>query len=137
VRPYQRGDERRFTPRPDMREEMRRVGWDWTAGAPGPTWTLVRYHDQVLGLGGGFPQGLGAYQVWSALTELPRGDWAPAILCAAAVVRHLEQSHGARRLTVLVRKGFHQAERTMERLGFSRSTEPANWPGYLLMSKGR
>jgi hypothetical protein len=138
LRPWQPGDERAFVPRPDMAAEGAALAWDWSNGPPGPTWSLIRWPAQVIGVGGGRPAAEpGVYQVWACLEAFPRGDWALAILCASAVIRQLERAHGARRLTVLVRKGVAPFERTMERLGFTRTTEASCWPGYLIMAKGR
>lgn len=148
VRPYRPGDEAAFLPRPDLAADLAKAGWDLGRdGPPGPTWTLARLGDgrpgspreldQVLGVGGGVPgAAAGSFQVWTVMAPIRRHDWGLALLCAAYVIAWLQKEHGARRLTVLVRCGFREAERTMERLGFTRSAEDSRFPGYRVMAKG-
>lgn len=139
LRPWRAGDETAFVPRPDMAAEGGAARFDWSKGPPGPTWSLVRWPEQVIGIAGGVPVASepGVFQVWACLADFPRGDWGLAILCAATAIKHLESSHGAKRLTVLVKKDFHPARATMDRLGFKRTTEASCWPGYIIMAKGR
>ena len=114
---WRAGDEDAFTPRPDAAAERAATGWDWSRGPPGPTWTLMRYPREVLGVGGGVMMAGGCMQAWSCLAELPRGDWAMAIDCAA-----------------LVRADFAGAARVIRRLGFA--DVGAGPPGYRMFARG-
>jgi hypothetical protein len=137
LRPWRRGDERKVAMRPDMQVEFEKNHWDWAAGPPGPTWTLVRHPGELIGIGGGVAAGDGVWQAWCCLAELPRGDWPLALCCARAALRHLQLRHGAVRITALVRDGFGPGIRTLEHLGFTRQTAaPTWWPGYRVMSRG-
>ena len=126
LRPWRPGDLDAFDPRPDMAAEGAAARWDWSKGPPGPTWSLIRFPDQVIGIGGGLSQGRRLVPGVDdhGAEGFPRGDWAHAILCAATVIRHLEKVHGAEAAD---RAGAarisRRGERTMEKLGFSRWSE--------------
>lgn len=136
LRPWGPEDIGAFAMRPDMAEDFARVAWVWSKGAPGPTWTLVRFPDEVLGFGGGYPNAPGAFQAWCFLAKLPRGDWPMALRCARVALNKLQDEHAGWRITALVRLGFEPGARTLERLGFTRSTEASEWPGYHVMARG-
>lgn len=136
LRPFQPGDHLVFALRPDMAQEFARLDWPWAKRLPGPTWTLVRYPGEVIGFGGGHLVGPGAFQVYCFLADLPRGDWTMAIACARTALGRLEREHGGRTFTALLRVGHVAGERTLARLGFTRSAEASDWPGYRIMARG-
>lgn len=135
LRPWVPEDVGAFAMRADMADDFAKVVWLWSAGAPGPTWTLVRFPGEVLGFGGGYPSRPATFQAWCFLADLPRGDWPLALNCARAALNSLEAEHGARRITALVRLGFEPGERTLRRLRFTRSAETSEWPGYSVMAR--
>lgn len=135
LRPWRPGDERAFAPRADLAEEFAKVDWDWD-WPPGPTWTVMRFPNQVIGVGGGVRVRRSAtYQVWCVLAPVPRGDWPLLMRCARAAFDHLERSHGARTLTAYVRDDFAGAAATLDRLGFTRRTAPGSYEGYTVMAR--
>lgn len=138
VRPYEAGDEAAFTPRADMAAEQAALGWDWTRGPPGPTWTLARAPSgEVAGIGGGvrIARDRRFARVWALIADLPRRDWPDAVRCAGLVLGFLEAA-GASTFTVLVREDLGGAARVMEHLGFTRSTPAPGWDGYVVMARG-
>lgn len=83
LRTYQRGDEAAFVPRADFAEEQAAIGWDWSKGPPGPTWTLVRPNAsllegyEVLGIGG-YAKSFDLHhrEAWGAVCDLTPREWA-------------------------------------------------------------
>lgn len=134
LRPFQPGDEAKFELRLDFAREMRRLNWDWRK-PPAPTWTLVRFPDQVIGFGGFVAQGLGHFQAFCFLAHVPRGDWPKLIDCARVAIDDLRRGHDAIVATALVREGFAGGAAVLERLGFLRSAEATAWPGYRVMAR--
>ncbi|MGH6958594.1 MAG: hypothetical protein ACREEW_18160 [Caulobacteraceae bacterium] len=135
ARPYRPGDAERFAARADMASEKAAVDWDWEAGAPPGTRTLVRFPGEVIGLGGAIDAGGGVFQAWACLAPVPRGDWPLLFGCANAVLNEAELRRGARRIVALVRTDWDAARRTLERLGFSRSAETSQWEGFSVMAR--
>ena len=119
MRPYRPGDEAAFTPREDFARERAAVDWNWALGAPGPTWTLVRWSGDVVGVGGAVrTEEPGVWQAWAQLAELPRRDWPQAIWLAERALDYLEKHHGAKRIEAMARMGKAAPVLCLSRLGF-------------------
>jgi hypothetical protein len=139
LRAYRRGDERAFTPRPDMLREMDAVAWSWTrAGPPGPTWALIRAGTgEVVGIGGGVEEARGQWHLWCVLAPLGWRDWPAAMRCAYEVVRRIEHDFRGRRLAAAARDDFPGAALVLRRLGFVRMQPSMTWQGYTLFERSR
>lgn len=139
LRAWRRGDERAFTPRPDMAEDMMAVAWAWGRGPPGPTWTLERIRgDRVLGMAGAVEQARGDWQIWSVLGALRWRDWPAALALARGALRSLERDWGSTRFTAYARTDFPGAHLVLRRLGFElyagRAPAPS-WPGTVMYER--
>jgi RimJ/RimL family protein N-acetyltransferase len=132
-RAWRAGDERAFTPRPDMAADAAAVDWVWSErGEPGPTWSLLRATGEVVGMGGGVEQAPGSWMLWSVLAPMPWRHWPSALACARLVIQLLERDWGAEHFTALARTDFPGAHRVLQRLGFSRYDGPdPPWAGYV------
>jgi hypothetical protein len=115
--PYVEGDEALFTPRPDMAAEMAAGGHDWSAGAPGPTWTLHTDAGDVVGMGGGIRDASGFWLVWCALAPLQMRQWPAAFRVARFVMARLADA-GPRNFSATVRCGLKGGVGALQRLGF-------------------
>lgn len=111
---FAHGDEALFTPARQPRQD-----WDWSAGGPGPTWTLRRLSpapEAVLGLAG-----LNAYQprkvhLWGLFSAMSRREWALALRLADALLDQLHVLNPG--LTVTADARDDAARRCLEKLGF-------------------
>jgi RimJ/RimL family protein N-acetyltransferase len=137
LRAWRRGDERAFTPRPDMAEDMMLVAWAWGRGPPGPTWTLERAgNGRVVGMAGGVEHVRGEWQIWSVLAPMHWRDWPPALALARNALRSLERDWGARRFTAFARIDFPGAHLVLRRLGFVLCMgPPPPWPGTVMYER--
>ena len=135
LRPFEAGDADRFALRADCDQEFNRLAASWDAPFNGRVWTLERCPGQVLGFGGAVFHSAESAQAFAFLADVPRGDWPLVLGCARIALGHLERA-GFKRITTLVREDWPQAEATLERLGFTRSAEVSDWPGYRVMAKG-
>lgn len=111
---YLPGDEAAFIPRPDMAEDMAANGWDWSQGAPGPTWTLMRWDGEFLGIGGFVKLSDNGWEAWSVLSSLRLRDW-PRVLELAKM--RLE-ALGSSTVLACCRSDSAGAMRVLDRLGF-------------------
>ncbi len=119
MRPWRAGDEAAFEPSAAFAAE--RDGgfgaWDWSRGAPGPTWTILRGED-VIGVGGVCTFGRGAWDAWCCLADVSRRDWPTLIKLASRVLSYAVEQLGARTIEATARSNDARAERCLERLGF-------------------
>lgn len=127
TRPYKPGDEAAFVLRDDFAEERLASDWDWSRGAPGPTWTLHLWGGEVLGIGGAVKEGE-AWLCWAQLTEIHRRDVPQLLWLARRVLEHLRVQFGdGIRLEAMTRPSL-PAIRCLRRLGFS-LFDACEWPG--------
>lgn len=137
LRGYRKGDEDRFTPRPDMLIERERVNWEWgRRGPPGPTWTLIRAGTgEVVGIGGGVEHKRGHWEIWCVLSPLRLHDWPSACACGLQVIRLLERDWHARRMTAQGRDDFPGAGLVLRRMGFARFGPSTVFRGYSVFER--
>ena len=119
LRPYQAGDEDAFELRGDFAEERAATAWDWSKGPPGPTWTLTRWDEAVLGVAGAVDHGDDVWRVWAQLADLPKRDWSQALWLAGRVLTYLETQRGATVIEAEARAANPAAIASLRRLGFS------------------
>lgn len=117
LRRWRPGDEDAFTPRADFAEQRAAVGWDWTQGAPGPTWTVLRWNGDVVGVGGFIQQGLTEFAAWAWLAEVQRRDWPQLIWLAQRALTDVRTHHGAR--AIAADAATPAASRLLGRLHFT------------------
>lgn len=118
MRPYRPGDEDAFNLRADFAEERAATAWDWSRGAPGPTWTIYRWSGEIVGIGGAVDQGDGLWQAWAQLADAPRRDWPQLLWLASRVLGYVETHHGAAAIEAMARTSNPAAISCLQRLGF-------------------
>lgn len=117
LRPWLPGDQDAFEMRPDFARESEISAWDWSKGAPGPTWTLERWNGEVMGVGGGIERD-GLFVGWARLAQLANRDWPRALWCASKVLAFLARGPGPDRVVATASQDVAGAARCLERLGF-------------------
>lgn len=126
MRPYKPGDEAAFVPRADFAQDRAASAWDWSAGAPGPTWTLHLWSGQVLGVGGAVRQG-DRWLGWAQLAEIHPRDWPQLLWLARRVLELMRIRHGPVTIEALARPSM-PAIACLRRLGFA-LFDAIDWPG--------
>ncbi len=93
LRDWRAGDESAFTRSAVFDGEREAMGWDWSQGPPGQTWTLER-DDGVIGVGGGRLMNH-VWECWASLAQVQARDW-PALVGAAqeVILRMIAMSNG-------------------------------------------
>ncbi|ODT88107.1 hypothetical protein [Phenylobacterium sp. SCN 70-31] len=131
LRPYEAGDERRFTPRPDFAADLADAGG---ALHDGPRYTLIADDGvTVLGLGGLTPlEREFSYGAWAYLGNLTPRQWVQAARLAAEVCGMATTCAGWR--IYAVPADTDAAQRLLASMGFRPS--PDDDGVWKLMRKG-
>lgn len=111
------GDEDAFTPRADFAQDQVENGWDWSKGAPGPTWTILRWTGEVVGIGGVIEQRT-AWHAWAQLADVGRRDWPQLVWLASRVLAFMESQHQVAAFTADARVAQRGSARLLRKLGF-------------------
>lgn len=131
LRPWEPGDQDAFVLRADFAADRAMVDWDWSRGAPGLTWSVVRGRREVIGVGGVIAHQASPWEAWAWLAEMPRRDWPTLLRMARGVLHRVEVVWGAR----IIEAGAHAdnpaAIRCLRKLGFS-PVEPLREAGSLV-----
>lgn len=118
LRSYMPGDEDRFELRADFAQDRLATGWDWTRGAPGSTWTLMRGAD-VLGVGGYVRTCDGHIEAWAQTADMSPREWLQAAeLARIGLDLMLVPGGAATRIYAAARCDRPGAVRLLQRLGF-------------------